>query len=93
MWKYEILEPVFDAMAAIAPGAPLLHDDFQQNINIHVPSMWAMSREDLPHPTTFGKTRSPQLKIPISRPSRMQWLHVLTWTATWKSGCRMPART
>ncbi len=35
--EYEILDPVFDAMEAIAPGAPLLHDDFPQNINIHVP--------------------------------------------------------
>lgn len=35
--EYEILEPVFDAMEAIAPGAPLLHDGFPQNINIHVP--------------------------------------------------------
>ncbi len=35
--EYEILEPVFNAMDAIAPGAPLLHDDFPQNINIHVP--------------------------------------------------------
>jgi 4-hydroxybenzoyl-CoA reductase subunit alpha len=35
--EYEVLEPVFDAMSAIAPGAPLLHDDFPQNINIHVP--------------------------------------------------------
>lgn len=35
--EYEILEPVFDPMEAIAPGAPLLHDNFPQNINIHVP--------------------------------------------------------
>lgn len=35
--EYEVLEPVFDPMEAIAPGAPLLHDDFPQNINIHVP--------------------------------------------------------
>ncbi len=35
--EYEILDPVFDPMEAIAPGAPLLHDDFPQNINIHVP--------------------------------------------------------
>ena len=34
---YDILDPVFDPMEAIAPGAPLLHDDFPQNINIHVP--------------------------------------------------------
>ncbi len=34
---YEVLEPVFDPMAAISPGAPLLHEDFPQNINVHVP--------------------------------------------------------
>lgn len=35
--EYEVLEPVFDVMEAMSPGAPLLHDDFPQNINIHVP--------------------------------------------------------
>ncbi len=35
--EYEALPAVFDPMEAIAPGAPLLHDDFPQNINIHVP--------------------------------------------------------
>ncbi len=35
--EYDILEPVFDPMEAIAPGAPLIHEDFPQNINIHVP--------------------------------------------------------
>ncbi|MDQ7782316.1 MAG: xanthine dehydrogenase family protein molybdopterin-binding subunit, partial [Desulfomonilaceae bacterium] len=35
--EYEILEPVFDPMEAITPGAPLLHDGFPNNINIHVP--------------------------------------------------------
>ncbi len=35
--EYEILDPVFDPMEAIAPSAPLLHDDFPKNINIHVP--------------------------------------------------------
>ncbi len=34
---YEVLEPVFDPMAAMAPDAPQLHDDFPNNINIHVP--------------------------------------------------------
>jgi CO/xanthine dehydrogenase Mo-binding subunit len=34
---YEILDPVFDPMEAISPGAPLLHENFPQNINIHVP--------------------------------------------------------
>ncbi len=34
---YEILDPVFDPMEAISPGAPLLHEGFAQNINIHVP--------------------------------------------------------
>jgi 4-hydroxybenzoyl-CoA reductase subunit alpha len=33
---YEELPAVFDPMEAIAPGAPLIHDDFPQNINIHV---------------------------------------------------------
>ncbi len=35
--EYEELPAVFDPMDAIAPGAPLIHDDFPQNINIHVP--------------------------------------------------------
>jgi len=35
--EYEELPAVFDPMEAIAPGAPLIHDDFPQNINIHVP--------------------------------------------------------
>ncbi len=35
--EYEILDPVFDPMEAISPGAPLIHDEFPQNINIHVP--------------------------------------------------------
>lgn len=34
---YEVLDPVFDPMAAMAPDAPQLHDDFPNNINIHVP--------------------------------------------------------
>ncbi len=34
---YEVLEPVFDPMAAMAPEAPRLHEDFPNNINIHVP--------------------------------------------------------
>jgi len=34
---YEVLEPVFDPMEAMNPGAPQLHDDFPNNINIHVP--------------------------------------------------------
>ena len=34
---YEVLEPVFDPMAAVVPGAPLLHAEFPNNINIHVP--------------------------------------------------------
>ncbi len=35
--EYEELPAVFDPMEAIAPDAPLIHDDFPQNINIHVP--------------------------------------------------------
>jgi CO/xanthine dehydrogenase Mo-binding subunit len=35
--EYEVLEPVFDPMEAMSPEAPLLHDDFPNNINIHVP--------------------------------------------------------
>ena len=35
--EYEGLPAVFDPMAAMAPDAPLIHDDFPQNINIHVP--------------------------------------------------------
>jgi len=35
--EYEILDPVFDPMEAMSPGAPLLHDDFPHNINVHVP--------------------------------------------------------
>ncbi|MCP4111600.1 MAG: molybdopterin-dependent oxidoreductase [Desulfobacteraceae bacterium] len=35
--EYEELPAVFDPMDAIAPGAPLIHDEFPQNINIHVP--------------------------------------------------------
>ncbi len=35
--EYEALPAVFDPMEAMAPGAPLIHDDFPQNINIHVP--------------------------------------------------------
>jgi len=34
---YEILDPVFNPMEAIGSGAPLLHDEFPNNINIHVP--------------------------------------------------------
>lgn len=34
---YAVLDPVFDPMEAMAPGAPQLHDDFPNNINIHVP--------------------------------------------------------
>jgi 4-hydroxybenzoyl-CoA reductase alpha subunit len=34
---YEELPAVFDPMSAIAPDAPLIHEDFPQNINIHVP--------------------------------------------------------
>jgi len=34
---YEVLESVFDPMEAMTPGAPQLHDDFPNNINIHVP--------------------------------------------------------
>jgi CO/xanthine dehydrogenase Mo-binding subunit/aerobic-type carbon monoxide dehydrogenase small subunit (CoxS/CutS family) len=34
---YDELPAVFDPMAAMAPDAPLIHDDFPQNINIHVP--------------------------------------------------------
>lgn len=35
--EYEELPAVFDPIEAIAVGAPLIHDDFPQNINIHVP--------------------------------------------------------
>lgn len=35
--EYEELPAVFDPMDAIAPDAPLIHDDFPQNINVHVP--------------------------------------------------------
>jgi CO/xanthine dehydrogenase Mo-binding subunit len=35
--EYEVLPPVFDPMAAMAPDAPLIHEDFPQNINVHVP--------------------------------------------------------
>ncbi|OQY58306.1 MAG: aldehyde oxidase, partial [Desulfobacteraceae bacterium 4572_88] len=35
--EYEELPAVFDPMSAMAPDAPLIHDDFPQNINIHVP--------------------------------------------------------
>lgn len=35
--EYEELPAVFDPMEAIAPDAPLIHDDFPQNINIHIP--------------------------------------------------------
>jgi 4-hydroxybenzoyl-CoA reductase subunit alpha len=34
---YEELPAVFDPMSAIAADAPLVHEDFPQNINIHVP--------------------------------------------------------
>jgi 4-hydroxybenzoyl-CoA reductase subunit alpha len=33
---YEELPAVFDPLEAVAPGAPLIHEDFPQNINIHV---------------------------------------------------------
>lgn len=35
--EYEQLPAVFDPMEAILPDAPLIHEDFPQNINIHVP--------------------------------------------------------
>ncbi len=35
--EYEELPAVFDPMEAILPDAPLIHEDFPQNINIHVP--------------------------------------------------------
>ena len=35
--EYEELPAVFDPMDAMAPDAPLIHDDFPGNINIHVP--------------------------------------------------------
>jgi len=35
--EYELLPAVFDPMAAMAPDAPRIHEDFPQNINIHVP--------------------------------------------------------
>ena len=34
--EYEELPAIYDPMAALAPDAPLIHDDFPQNINIHV---------------------------------------------------------
>ena len=34
---YELLEAVFDPMESLSPTAPLLHDNFPQNINVHVP--------------------------------------------------------
>jgi 4-hydroxybenzoyl-CoA reductase subunit alpha len=33
---YEELPAVFDPMEALAPGAPLIHEEFPQNINVHV---------------------------------------------------------
>lgn len=33
---YEELPAVFDPLEAMAPGAPLIHENFPQNINIHV---------------------------------------------------------
>ncbi len=35
--EYEVLDAVLDPMEAILPEAPQLHDDFPNNINIHVP--------------------------------------------------------
>lgn len=35
--EYEELSAVFDPLEAIKPGAPLIHDDFPRNINIHIP--------------------------------------------------------
>jgi CO/xanthine dehydrogenase Mo-binding subunit len=35
--EYEALPAVFDPMEALTPDAPLIHDDFPGNINIHVP--------------------------------------------------------
>ncbi len=35
--EYEVLDAVFDPMEAILPGAPQLHEGFENNINIHVP--------------------------------------------------------
>lgn len=34
--EYEPLEPVLDVWQAMAEGAPLLHDDYPNNINVHV---------------------------------------------------------
>lgn len=34
--EYEELPAVFNPMDAIAPGAPLIHEEFPQNINIHI---------------------------------------------------------
>lgn len=34
---YEILEPVFDPMESLSPNAPLIHEGFPNNINVHVP--------------------------------------------------------
>jgi len=34
---YEELPAVFDPMAAMSPDAPLIHEEFPQNINVHVP--------------------------------------------------------
>jgi CO/xanthine dehydrogenase Mo-binding subunit len=35
--EYEVLPPVFTIEEAMADGAPLLHEGFERNINIHVP--------------------------------------------------------
>lgn len=35
--EYEVLDAVFDIMESLAPDAPLLHEDFPHNINVHVP--------------------------------------------------------
>jgi CO/xanthine dehydrogenase Mo-binding subunit len=34
--EYEELPAVFDPMEAMAPGAPLIHDAYPQNVNIHI---------------------------------------------------------
>ncbi|MBW1713753.1 MAG: molybdopterin-dependent oxidoreductase, partial [Deltaproteobacteria bacterium] len=34
---YQVLEAVFDPLEAIKDGAPLIHEDYPNNINIHVP--------------------------------------------------------
>jgi len=34
---YEVLPAVFDPLSAMAEGAPLLHEGFEKNINVHVP--------------------------------------------------------